>query len=138
MKVSELQPKQKAELQKRYKEAGLKGPIHLLTVEKVEEKIANALTNEIAEAPQEVKELSFETDVFKQVTKKHEDGSEYVAQVPQELEFKSVADLTIEIGGKIPAGQSNQHPHNSFIIKIQSETFIMSADLASKIFKLKV
>ena len=48
MKVSELTPEQKAELQKRYKEAGLTGPIHLMSVEKVEEKILVAKENKSA------------------------------------------------------------------------------------------
>ena len=133
MKVSELQPEQKAELQRRYKEAGLKGPIHLLTVEKVEEKITEASKiEEIIEKP-----FDFSVDVFKQVTKKNEEGNDYLVQVPQELEFAPTKDLVINLGGKIPAGQSQLHPKNSFIIKIESEQFVISAELAAKIFKLK-
>ena len=85
MKASDLMPEQKAELQKRYKDAGLSGPIHLMTVEKVEEKISNALKDE--EVVIECKPFDFSVDVFKQVTKKNEEGNEYLAQVPQELDF---------------------------------------------------
>ena len=133
MKVSELTPEQRAELQKRYKEAGLKGPIHLLTVEKVEEKI-NASALVIKESQEE--ELTFDVDVFKPVIKINEEGKEYQAQESTRLEFKE-NNLIIEIGGKIPAGQSFNHPKNSFIVKIESEQFIISAELAAKIFKLK-
>ena len=135
MKVSDLAPEQKAELQKRYKDAGLSGPIHLMTVEKVEEKISNALKDE--EAVTACKPFDFSVDVFKQVIKKNEEGNEYLAQVPQELEFSPSKDLVINLGGKIPAGQSQLHPRNSFIIKIESEQFVISAELAAKIFKLK-
>jgi hypothetical protein len=141
MKVSELTPEHKAELQKMYKDAGLKGSIHLMSIEKVKEKITkasnidteNASGNEIDAI---CNDLIFDVDVFKPVTKTRDDGSTYEAQEPQGLEFKK-ADLKVELGGKIPCGQSNQHPHNSFIIKIENETFIMSADLAAKIFKVK-
>lgn len=137
MKVSELTPEQKAELQKRYTDAGLKGPIHLMTVEKVEEKIKNVTkTDEEAKKVDATNDLTFDVDIFNQVIKTNDEGKEYQAQEPKNLKFKAT-DLIVELGGKIPAGQSFQHPKNSFIIKIEGEQFIMSAELAGKIFEIK-
>lgn len=141
MKVKELSPEQRAELQKRYSEAGLKGGVSVMTVEKVEEKISEAL-RDVGEPLKTIEEqkndlvLNFDVDIFKPVKKINEEGNEYQAQEAQKLCFKN-NDLNVELAGKIPAGQSFQHPVNSFIIKIDTEQVVLSAELANKLFNLK-